>query len=122
MILKRALQSVADRLQNPWFLALLGPDGIAIESLEFPAAAGMDSELVCVESASLLRALAQSHEEFEDGKAVAGLSVALGKARFELSRFEEDVYLLAISGAENPQPRVHYEVRRATLELSQFFD
>ncbi|REJ74986.1 MAG: hypothetical protein DWQ36_00190 [Acidobacteria bacterium] len=122
MSLKRALESVARRLHDPWFLALLGPDGLAIEALQFPASSGMEPEEVCVEAASLLRALAQSHDEFGDGAGVAGLSVSLGRARFELSRFDEDVYLLAVSGAGNPQARVHFELRRGTLQLSKFFD
>lgn len=121
-MLREALEGVARRIDDPWFLALLGPDGIAIESLDYPKAAEMDTELVCVEAASLLRALAQSHEEFEDGSGVAGLSVSLGKVRVELSRFEEDVYLLAVSSAENHPSRLRYEVRRASLQLSQIFD
>ena len=115
-MLDQALRQVADRLEDAWYLALLGPDGIAIESLELPGHQGLDLELVCVETASLLRALAQSQEEFDDGS-VASLAVSLDKAQFVLSRFDDDVYLLAVASKANPLSRLQFELRRISLHM-----
>lgn len=111
MFLER-LSRVANRIEGTTALALVGADGIPVESV--CSDESLDLEMLSAELVAQVRAMAENHRELAVGP-VRQFSVSTDRLTFMVSAVTDSYYLLLVLGRDNSQGRARFELRRARL-------
>jgi predicted regulator of Ras-like GTPase activity (Roadblock/LC7/MglB family) len=114
-MLRRRLHEIAARLGAVGALALVGPDGIPVETVAFDRA--LDVEMLCAELVALVRAMEENHRELPLGT-LRGFEVASERYRISTHAVGGGFWLLLAAPASEPVGRARFELRRSPLVLA----
>ena len=115
-MLRDRLSEIASRLGNVSAMALVGPDGIAVETLCFDPA--LDVEMLSAELVALVRAMEENHRELAIGT-LRGLDVAAERYRISIYGVGGGFCLLLAMSSQQPLGRARFELRRSSLFLAE---
>jgi predicted regulator of Ras-like GTPase activity (Roadblock/LC7/MglB family) len=96
-------------------LALVGPDGIAVEAVRADEA--VDVDMLCAVLVSLVRAMEENHRELPLG-ALRGLDITAERCRVTIQGLVGGFWLLLVMPADEPAGRARFELRRSPLLLA----
>lgn len=114
-MLRDRLNEIAGRLGTFGALALVGPDGIAVEAVRVDE--GVDVDMLCAELVSLVRAMEENHRELPLG-ALRGLDITAERCRVTIQSLAGGFWLLLVVPAGEPAGRARFELRRSPLLLA----
>jgi predicted regulator of Ras-like GTPase activity (Roadblock/LC7/MglB family) len=118
MFLER-LNSVASRIDGAMALALVGADGIPVESV--CANDSIDLEMLAAELIAQVRAISNNHYELSVGP-VRQLAVRTDRQSLLVSALTPHYYLLLVLGPGVGIGRARFELVRARLLFEQDLD
>jgi predicted regulator of Ras-like GTPase activity (Roadblock/LC7/MglB family) len=114
-MLRSRLSEIAARIGSVGALALVGPDGIPVETLTFDRA--LDIDMLCAELVALVRAMEENHRELPLGS-LRGLDVAAERYRVSIQGVGGGFWLLLAMPASEAVGRARFEMRRSPLFLA----
>ena len=114
-MLRRKLSEIAARVGAVGALALVGPDGIPVETFRRDPA--LDVDMLCAELVALVRAMEENHRELPLGT-LRGLDVAAERYRVSIYGVGSGFWLLLAMPAGEPIGRSRFELRRSPLFLA----
>jgi predicted regulator of Ras-like GTPase activity (Roadblock/LC7/MglB family) len=114
-MLRDRLNEIAERLGTFDALAIVGPDGIAVEVVRADEA--VDVDMLCAELVSLVRAMEENHRELPLGN-LRGLDITAERCRVTIHSLAGGFWLLLVMPAEEPAGRARFELRRSPLLLA----
>ncbi len=109
---------MAERLEGIRALALVGADGMVIESEATAAGLDLDLEMLSAEMVALVRAIGTNHRELEVGR-VHSFHVATDRYRLLLGEVVEGNFLLLVIDPSISPGRARFELRRSSLTLGR---
>lgn len=109
------LNDIAQRIEGLQALALVGEDGLPVDSVTHDE--HLDLEMLCAEMASLVRSMSANDTELGSGP-VRQLLVQTGECTLLTSSVANGYYLLAVGGDDLALGRARFELRRAPLALA----
>jgi predicted regulator of Ras-like GTPase activity (Roadblock/LC7/MglB family) len=115
-MLRERLKEIASRLDGVCAMALVGPDGIPVETLVSDPR--LDTEMLCAELVALVRAMEENHRELAIGT-LRGLDIAAERYRVSIYGVGGGFCLLLAMPAEQPIGRARFELRRSSLSLAE---
>lgn len=114
-MLRDRLSEIAARIGSVGALALVGPDGIPVETVVLDRA--LDVDMLCAELVALVRAMEENHRELPLG-GLRGLDVAADHYRVSIHGVGGGFWLLLAMPASAAAGRARFELRRSPLFLA----
>jgi predicted regulator of Ras-like GTPase activity (Roadblock/LC7/MglB family) len=111
MFLER-LHEIVGRIDGTLALAIVGRDGIAVESVCTDSS--LDLEMLAAELVAQLRAIAEDQRDLSNGP-VQEFSVATDRRTLMVSSVAQGYYLLLVLGQQANLGKARFELRRAPL-------
>lgn len=115
-MLRERLRQIASRLDGLCAMALVGSDGIPVETLLSDPR--LDTEMLCAELVALVRAMEENHRELSIGT-LRGLDIASERYRVSIYGVGGGFWLLLAMPATQPVGRARFELRRSSLSLAE---
>ena len=113
------LSKVANRIEGTAALALVGADGIPVESV--CSDESLDVEMLSAELVSQVKTISDNHRELSVGP-VRHLTIATEKQTLMVSAVTNSYYLLLILAQQANLGRARFELRRARLLFEDELD
>ncbi len=108
------LREINDRLEGSRLAAVVGRDGLVVQSAG--ELTGADTEALAAELTSQLGSLASGQRELGGGD-VEELSVTTGRHIVLVGSLSDDYYMMLVLDRGGAQGRARFELRRARLRL-----
>lgn len=111
---RECLQGILDRVGGMQSLALVGADGLPVDSVSRDGQ--VDLEMLSAEMVALVSSIGTNDAELGAGP-LRQLLVQTSRQIFLTSRVTDGYYLLAVGSPQLEIGRARFELRRAPLEL-----
>jgi predicted regulator of Ras-like GTPase activity (Roadblock/LC7/MglB family) len=115
-VFREALRGIAERVEGARAVAIVGLDGIAVESLSIGEVVSMES--VAAEMLALVKAAQRPRGEAVSGP-VEELALVGADSRVLLRRVSAEYYLLLLLGGGGGLGRGRYELTRTAFALEK---
>jgi predicted regulator of Ras-like GTPase activity (Roadblock/LC7/MglB family) len=115
-VFRETLRGIAERVEGARAVAIVGSDGIPVESLEVGQTVSM--ETVAAEMLGLVKSAENPRAEIISGP-IREFAVVGDHCRVLLSRVSREYYLLLILGGEGGLGRGRHELAKAALALEK---
>jgi len=115
-VFRDTLRGIAERVEGARAVALVGLDGIPVET--YRAAEDVSIEAVAAEVLAFLKSAQNPRAEMFSGP-IRELTVASESRRIVLARVSREYYLLLLLGGEGILGRGRYELAKAAVALEK---